>query len=156
MKRSYFKFRGRFDFNPHCYEIGNPVIQNKRLENNFFFKKLSEIEEDEYDDYFSFHHHFYVEQFPAEGHLFLLYVLELVDKRIENYDRKDFFKNAASTLNDLDIFRSFREVLMLKGNWDKDKKLKGRLLAQELLNSQLKDKLKLATKFDAVEKINIP
>jgi len=156
MKKAYFKFRGRFDFTPHRYEIGNSVIQNKRLENNFFFKKLSQIEENEYDGYFSFHQHFYVEQFPAEGHLFLLHVLELVDKRIENYDRKDYYKNAASTLNDLDIFKSFRDVLMRKGNWDKDKSLKERLLAQELLNSQLKDKLKLATKFDAVEKINIP
>jgi len=98
MKRSFFKFRGRFDFNPHRYEIGNSIIQNKMLENNFFFKKLIGIEQEEYDDYFSFHQHFYVEQFPGEGHQFLLYVLELVDKRIENYDRKDFYTNAANTL----------------------------------------------------------
>ncbi|WP_158796403.1 hypothetical protein [Pedobacter sp. L105] len=156
MKKSYFKFRGRFDFNPHRYEIGNPVIQNKRLENNFFFKKLNEIEESEYDAYFSYHQHFFIKQFPAEGYQFLLYVLDLLDKRIENYDRKDFYTNAVRTLNNLDILKSFREVLMRKGNWDIEKGIKEKLLAQELLNSQLKDKIKLATKFDAIEKINIP
>jgi len=43
-----------------------------------------------------------------------------------------------------------------KGDWDKDKSLKEKVLAQELVISQLKDKFKIATKFDAVEKINIP
>ena len=51
----YFKFRNPFDFSPHRFEIGNAIIQNKGLADNFFLKKLYDLEEVEYSLYYYFH-----------------------------------------------------------------------------------------------------
>jgi hypothetical protein len=41
----FFRFRGRFDFTPNRFEMGNTVIQNTIQADNFFLKKLYELSE---------------------------------------------------------------------------------------------------------------
>jgi hypothetical protein len=45
MSKTYFKHRGRFDFSPHRYEIGNPITQNKRLDLGHFLNEHTGDEE---------------------------------------------------------------------------------------------------------------
>jgi hypothetical protein len=68
MKPTNFKHRGKFEFSPHRYEIGNPIIQNKALENNLFLLKLYKLREDEYPAFYQFHLDHYLNQNPnGEG-----------------------------------------------------------------------------------------
>jgi len=39
LNSQYFRFRGRFDFSPNRFEIGNPVIQNKVRADKFLLDK---------------------------------------------------------------------------------------------------------------------
>ena len=102
---SYFKFRDRFDLSPNPYEIGNPISFNQKLENNFFFKKLHTIPENEYKPFFYFHQHYYLEQNPQQEKQFLEHVLELVQDRIKASKDEGFYHNAEQVLDDLAVLK---------------------------------------------------
>lgn len=43
MLKTYFKFRNKFDFSPHRFEIGNPIIQTWYYNQNFLFNKIRDL-----------------------------------------------------------------------------------------------------------------
>jgi hypothetical protein len=158
---SYFKFRDRFNFFPHRFEIGNAIIQNKGLADNFFLKKLYDLEEDEYRPYYYFHFDYFSINFPDQEERYFNHVTDIVINRIDHYKKKDPFSssypNHMASVKKLETFLAFLKTI---DRWhklepmesviaEKDREI-DRLNARiEMLEVQLKD----ATKFDASEKI---
>jgi hypothetical protein len=90
----YFKFRGPFDFSPHRFEIGNAMIQNKGLADNFFLKKLYELDEDEYRPYYYFHFDHFSISLPDQEERYFNHVTDIVINRIDHYKKKDPFSSS--------------------------------------------------------------
>lgn len=67
LKLVYFKLRGRFNFSPHPYEIGRPIIQNNAFADNYFCLKLYELNASEYDEFYTYQlNHFLKNNPPGE------------------------------------------------------------------------------------------
>jgi hypothetical protein len=90
----YFKFRNSFDFSPHRFEIGNAIIQNKGLADNFFLKKLYDLREDEYGPYYYFHFDYFSISLPDQEEQYFNYVTDIVINRIDHYKKKIHFHPA--------------------------------------------------------------
>ena len=78
----YFKFRPRFEFSPHRFEIGNAIIQNKGLADNFFLKKLYDLEEEEYGSYYYFHFDYFSKNIPNQEERYFNHVTDIVINRL--------------------------------------------------------------------------
>jgi len=157
----YFKFRAPFDFSPHRFEIGNAIIQNKGLADNFFLKKLYDLEEDEYGPYYYFHLDYFSISLPDQEEQYFNHVTGIVINRIDYYKKKDPFSSSYSfhmaSIKKLEAFLSFLKTV---DRWhklepiesvvaEKDREI-DRLNAKiEMLEAQLKE----ATKYDSSEKI---
>lgn len=159
---SYFKFRKRFNFNPHPYELGNFLVFNSKIESNFFFNKLLEIQENEHIPFFNFHQQDFLLKYPGEEKQFLKYVLEVVQNRIDYYKRQDIYTDAEKTAFRLSILTSFQNALDEINIWNLNKSLEVLLANKEIEIASykqeiesLKDKLKAATKYDADIKIRL-
>lgn len=159
---SYFKFRKRFDFNPHPYELGNFMVFNKKIESNFFFNKLFEIQENEHIPFFIFHQQFFLLTHPGEEKQFLTYVLEMVQDRINYYKRQDVYKDAERTLLNLSVLKSFQSALDEINIWNLNKSLEVLLANKEIEIASykqeielLKEKLKTANVYNADTKIRL-
>lgn len=159
---TYFKLRNRLDFHPHRYEIGNLFSFNQRLENNFFFKKLRNIEQSEHRSFFHFHQQYYLAQYPQQQKQFLKHVLDLVEHRIEDYRLKGFYTDAEQTLNNLEILNAFKSVLIELDEWSLYKSLEIQLAEKDIEIAScreeiktLKSTIKTASKYDAESKIRI-
>lgn len=87
----YFKFRGRFDFSPHHFEIGNPIRQNRALADNFFLKKLCQLYIEEFSPYYNFHLDFFSERYPGQAEEFFNHVTDIVINRIAFYKKRPVF-----------------------------------------------------------------
>ena len=161
IETTYFKIRAPFDFSPHRFEIGNAIIQNKGLADNFFLKKLYDLEEEEYEPYYYFHYDYYSISSPDQEERYFNHVTDIVINRIDHYKKKDPFSssypNHMASAKKLEAFLSFLKTV---DRWhklepiesviaEKDREI-DRLNAKiEMLEAQLKE----ATKYDASEKI---
>lgn len=157
----YFKFRKPFDFSPHRFEIGNAIIQNKGLADNFFLKKLYDLEESAYGPYCYFHFDYFSKNNPNQEQRYFNHVTDIVINRIDYYKKKDPFSssypNHMASVKKLETFLSFLKTV---DRWhklepiesviaEKDREI-DRLNAKiEMLEAQLKE----ATKYDASEKV---
>src|ERR1051325_5633997 len=92
----YFHFRGRFNFTPNHFEIGNPVIQNKVQADNFFLKKLYQLTENEFKSYYNFHLAYFSESHPNQEEVFFKHVHDVVINRIKHFKRLDPFSKKYS------------------------------------------------------------
>lgn len=157
----YFKFRAPFDFSPHRFEIGNAIIQNKGLADNFFLKKLYDLDEQEYGPYYYFHFDYFSTSFHDQEERYFNHVSDIVINRIDHYKKKDPFSssypNHMASVKRLQAFLSFLKTV---DRWhklepiesviaEKDREI-DRLNAD---NKMLREQLKEATKYDASEKI---
>ncbi|GAB2686679.1 hypothetical protein GCM10027037_05850 [Mucilaginibacter koreensis] len=157
----YFKFRDPFDFSPNRFEIGNAIIQNKGLADNFFLKKLYDLEEDEYGPYYYFHFDYFSISHPDQEEQYFNHVTDIVINRIDHYKKKSPFSSSypdhMASVKKLEAFLAFLKTI---DRWhklepiesviaEKDREI-DRLNAKiEMLEAQLKE----ATKYDASEKI---
>lgn len=157
----YFKFRNPFDFSPHRFEIGNAIIQNKGLADNFFLKKLYDLEEEEYGPYYYFHYDYFLISHPNQEEQYFNHVTDIVINRIDHYKKKDPFSssypNHMASVKKLEAFLVFLKTI---DRWhklepiesvvaEKDREI-DRLNAKiEMLEAQIKE----ATKYDASEKV---
>lgn len=159
----FFHFRGRFDFSPNRFEVGNPIIQNKIQADNFFLKKLYRLPENEFEAYYNFHLAYFLESNPNQEEAFFKYVHSVVNTRINYLNSRNPFSGTAKRnvepKRKLDAFITFLKTI---DHWhkteplelvigDKDNqigKLKERIAELEAL-------LKEATKYNAAEKIMI-
>lgn len=157
----YFKFRNRFNFSPYRFEIGNPITQNRSLEDNFFLLKLYDFQEQDYEPYYNFHLNYFLGNHPNEEEAFFNHVLDIVKVRIEYFKRQNPISSKyARNMSNAKKLESFLAFLKSVDRWhklepiesvvaEKDREI-DRLNAKiELLEAQLKE----ATKYDANEKI---
>ncbi|WP_154402539.1 hypothetical protein [Mucilaginibacter endophyticus] len=159
----YFKFRGRFDFSPHRFEIGNPVRQNRALADNFFLKKLYQLNKKEFAPYYNFHLVFFSEDYPDQEEEFFKHVTDIVINRIAFYKKKDpFSSNYPSHMASARQLEVFLDFLKTVDRWHKLESIESVVAEKErmidLLNAKiayLEGQLKEATKYDAGEKIVI-
>ena len=110
MAETFFKFRRRFDFSPHPYEIGNPLFSNRRLEDNFFALKLYSLPQVEYTAFYDFHLNHYLHKNPAGQEAFFRKVNRTIQRKIAFYSVKNPFKSVYGVHSDnLDKLESFSE-----------------------------------------------
>ena len=159
----FFRFRGRFDFSPNRFEIGNPIIQNKIQADNFFLKKLHLLSEDEFKGYYNFHLSYFLERHPNQEDEFFKYVHGIVSTRINYLNSLNPFSGTAKRsivpkkqlqsfltfLKSVDKWRKTEPIESVIGDKDNQiDKLKQRI-------AELENQLKEATKYDAAEKVVI-
>ena len=81
MLYSYFKVRDPWNFRPHKFEIGTPLIRSS-FHDNHFFLKLYTLVEAEFPDYYNFHLTYYLDKFSDNEQDFHRYVSDIVSTRI--------------------------------------------------------------------------
>lgn len=163
MKTSFFKHRGRFDFSPHRYEIGTPIIQNRSLEDNLFLLKLYKLKEDEYPAYYQFHLETFLNGQHGEEEAFFSNVREIVVNRIKHFKRLDPFGGKyASGLEHTRMLEAFLTYLKSIDQWNRHKLIESVIVEKDELILHLKEKIrqqeiiiKEYTKYEAGEKIVI-
>jgi hypothetical protein len=159
----FFRFRGRFDFTPNRFEIGNPVIQNNIQADNFFLKKLYSLLENEFEAYYNFHVSYFLESHPSQEEAFFKYVYGIVTTRIDylnslnpftvtakrNVEPKKQLEAFLSFLKTIDRWHTMQPLESVIGEKDNQiDKLKQRI-------AELESQLKEATKYDVPEKVVI-
>ena len=163
MKPTNFKHRGRFDFSPHRYEIGNPIIQNKALEGNLFLVKLYMLSENEYPAFYQFHLDHFLKQHPNGEEDFFYLVKDIILNRIKHFKRLDPFGGKyASGLENTKLLESFIGYLSTIDQWSKRGPLETMIDEKDAFIERLKEKIKQLeaqlkefNKYEAGEKIVI-
>lgn len=159
----FFRFRGRFDFSPNRFEIGNAIIQNTIQADNFFLKKLYELSENEFEGYYNFHLSYFLESHPNQEEAFFKYVHGIVTTRINylnslnpftgtskrNVQRKKQLESFLIFLKTIDHWHTMQPLESVIGEKDKQIDILTARIAE--LESQLKE----AVKYDVPEKVVI-
>jgi hypothetical protein len=162
-KINFFKFRGRFDFSPHRFEIGRPIIQNREAEDNFLLLRLYEIDESEFSDYYKFHLEDFLKKFSGQEEAFFYSVEDIISTRIRYFQRQDPFGSNHSANNErIRQLRGFQQFLMTIDQWHKSKPIETIIGEKDEQITQLKAKIEELENqlngfaaFEASEKIKI-
>lgn len=163
MKRSYFKIRGKFDFSPHRFEIGNPLIQSWHFNNNHLFKKIYSLPASDYAAFYDYHLHYFLQLNLDQQQEFFEHLSRITSERIVYYKMQDPFssrqKAYQSNLIKLESFQSFLRSI---DQWhvfepielviEKKNRLIDRLTDE---NTRLKEQLKAMKEYETSEKIGI-
>ncbi|MCX2432169.1 hypothetical protein [Pedobacter sp. GR22-10] len=163
MAERFFKFRGRFDFSPHPYEIGNPIFSNRKLEDNFFALKLYSLPDGEYKEFYDFHLKHYLLRNPDGKEAFFRKVNRSIHRRINFYSAKDPFRSVYEIHSaNLDKLEAFQKFLHAIDEWNvnnsTEKMLSQRDSEIALLKADLADlkaQLNEMLQYEASEKIVI-
>jgi len=152
MTERFFKFRGRFDFSPHPYEIGNPIFSNRKLEDNFFALKLYNLPEGEYKAFYDFHLNHYLAQNPDGNEGFFRKVNRSIQRRITFYSAKNPFKSEYEIHSaNLDKLEAFQEFLNTIDEWNINTSTEKMLNQRDAEIARLKSNLAdLQARFDEV------
>jgi len=119
MTERFFKFRRRFDFSPHPYEIGNPLFSNRKLEDNFFALKLYSLPDGEYKAFYDFHLNHYLLRNPDGRETFFRKVNRSIHRRITFYSGKNPFKSEYEIHSaNLDKLEAFSDFLATIDEWN--------------------------------------
>jgi hypothetical protein len=163
MSQSFFKFRKRFDFNAHKYDIGRPIFQNKILEDNFLILGIYNIDESEYDNFYEYQLSHFLKIRPSQEETFFNHVREIVINRIKYLKRQDPFSSKyASGLEQTHKLENFLDYLKTIDRWHKTEPIESVIgekdnqinyLKQRI--TELEKRLKEASKYDVGEKIVI-
>src|SRR3978361_307277 len=94
MYNSFFKFRNRFNFHPHKYDLGRPIFQNRSLEENFFVLKVYQLDAADFDNFYQYQLEYYLQTNPLKEQAFFNHVYYVVIHRINYFKGKDFFSKA--------------------------------------------------------------
>lgn len=160
-KNLYFKFRNRLGFSAHRFEIGNLIIQNKLLEDNFFLLKLYNFPDADFEYYYTFHLTYFLERHPGEEEAFFNHVIDIVKVRIDYFKRQEpissrYARNMANTRK-LEAFLQFLKTI---DRWHKLEPIESVIAEKDReidrLNTKIEKleiQLKEATKYDSSEKI---
>jgi hypothetical protein len=163
MITTYFKHRSRFNFSPNTYEIGRPLIQNKKVEDNFFLLKLYDLKQEQYPDFYQFHLAHYLKDDPNQEEAFFTHVRDITVNRIKHFKRTDPFsgKYAPNMLSATKL-ENFHKYLQIVDQWNKSKPIEAVINEKDELIKKLKEQvkqleaqLKEYNKYEAGEKIAI-
>lgn len=163
MKKSYFKIRDKFDFSPHRFEIGNPLIQSWHFNHNHLFKKIYSLPDSDYAAFYDYHLHYFLRYSADQQHVFFGNLSRLTSERIAYYKMQDPFsskqKTYQSNLHKLESFQSFLRSIDQWHVFDPLESVigeKNRLIDQLTAeNVQLKVQLKAMKEYETSEKIGI-
>lgn len=163
MKITFFKHRGRFDFSPNLFEIGNLFIQNRTLEDNLFLLKLYQLNETDYPAFYQFHLQDFLKQHPEGVEAFFAHVRDVVINRIKHFKRLDPFGGKyASGLEHTRILEAFQQFLITVDLWNKSKPIEAVINEKDELINRLKEQIKQLeaqvkeySKYEVDEKIAI-
>lgn len=164
MPNKYFKPHKPFDRNSHKYDVGVFVGLKKGYEDNLFIKKMLELPELEYGDYYQYHLAYFLDKEPQGEHEFYTFVWQVVLRRMRYTETKDPFRSGhALDTEVLDKLTRFQKYLRSIDRWHTDKTLPEIIADQhEEIKRQgaeiraLEDQLKEARKLETKEFINIP
>ncbi|HTK18855.1 MAG TPA: hypothetical protein VL442_05065 [Mucilaginibacter sp.] len=159
----YFKFRNRFDFSPHRHEIGNPITQNRSLEDNFFLLKLYGLSAIDFQAYYHFHLNYFLENRPGEEELFFNHVADIVKVRIDYFKRQDPISSKyARNMANAQKLEAFLVFLKTIDRWHKLEPIESVVAEKDREIDRLHAKiaeleisLKEAVRYDTSEKVNI-
>lgn len=111
MIRSYFKFRDKFNFSPHRFEIGNLLIQTRHFDLNHLCRKIYQLSESDYPIFYQFHLDFFLQSHPYAQQHFFEYLHRIISNRIHYYEAQNKFsskqKTYQSNISKLESFQSF-------------------------------------------------
>ena len=82
---TYFKFRGRFELNPHRYDIGWPIFTDRVFGLNFFVNKIYKIKKDEYATFYNYQLNHYLKGNAGQEETFFDHVYDIVNTMIKFY-----------------------------------------------------------------------
>jgi len=142
MAEHFFKFRGRFDFSPHPYEVGNPIFHNRKLEDNFFALKLYGLPEGEFKAFYDFHLNHYLARNPDGCEGFFRKVNRSIQRRITFYSGKNPFKPEYEIHSaNLDKLEAFQQFLITIDEWNVNTSTEKMLNQKDAEIAQLKRNL---------------
>jgi len=142
MITTYFKHRSRFNFSPNTFEIGRPLIQNKKVEDNFFLLKLYSLPEAEYPTFYQFHLDYYLKANPGQEEAFFTHVRDITVNRIKHFKRIDPFsgKYAPNMLSATKL-ENFHKYLQTIDQWNKSKPIEAVINEKDELIKKLKERI---------------
>jgi hypothetical protein len=156
MSNSFFKFRNRFNFHPHEYDIGRPIFQNQNLEDNFFILKIYQLDEANYASFYHYQQGHYLKTNPSHEETFFKHVYDIVNNRIKHFKRLDPFSKKYSRgiepARKLEAFLAFLKAVPIESVIG-EKNARIDQLQNRIV--ELENRLKEATKYDAGERIVI-
>ncbi|RZL08949.1 MAG: hypothetical protein EOO89_22115 [Pedobacter sp.] len=163
MITNYFKHRSRFNFLPNTFEIGRPLFQNKKLEDNFFLLRLYELKQDHYGEYYRFHLNEFLKNYPLQEEAFFTHVRDLTINRIKYFKRTDPFAGKYVTnMRSATILENFYQYLQSVDKWHTSKPIEAVINEKDELIKQLKgqvkqleEQVKAYHKYEPSEKIAI-
>ncbi|MEO5892370.1 MAG: hypothetical protein ABIQ31_19130 [Ferruginibacter sp.] len=163
MINTYFKHRSRFNFSPSTFEIGRPLFQNKKLEDNFFLLRLYELKQYQYSEYYQFHLKDFLKNYPFQQQAFFTHVRDITINRIKYFKRTDpFASKYATNMLSASKLENFYKYLQSVDEWYNSKPIEAVISEKDELIKQLKEQVKLLeaqvkayNKYEAGEKIAI-
>lgn len=89
MGLKYFKSRKRFDFSPYPFDVGNIFGLKTGYGDNHFLLKIYGLDKAEFEAYYTHHLNHFISTGKGTEKDFLAHVWQIVQKRIEYFERKD-------------------------------------------------------------------
>jgi hypothetical protein len=164
MKRTYFKPRGRFDFNVHTFDIGRPFTWWKSHYDRHFLFRLYQREESEFDAYYRYHlDYFLKENQGANEQEFFEHVWHIVKDRLKNLIKEDQPGSGHARNNsDKMQLREFMKYLESVNEWNTDKskdiiivEKEAEILTLKTELAKAKQELKEARSLETTDRIRI-
>jgi hypothetical protein len=119
MRVTYFKPRKRFDFSPHAYDIGTILGFSHNHDDSHFLLKIYKISESHFDDYYSYHLKYSLDNNIASEEDFFRHVWQIVQNRIRHYEMQDpFSANHAIHRASIEKLQKFQKYLNTIDKWN--------------------------------------
>jgi hypothetical protein len=163
LDKQFFNFRNRFNLNPHKFDIGRPIFQNRTLEDNFFVLKIYKLDNTDYEAFYQHQLKHYLSANPSHEETFFKHVYDIVVNRIKHFKRQDpFSAKYAKGVKTTHKLEAFLDYLKTIDRWHKSEPIESMIGEKDNLINKLKQRitelerqLKEANKYDAGEKIVI-
>jgi hypothetical protein len=162
MLHSYFKIRDPWNFKPHKFEIGTPVIRSS-FHDNHFVLKLYKLGENEFPDFYNYHLGHYLENFPGDEQDFHRYVSDIVSTRVAQLKLIDpFSQKALRAKRQIERLRTFQTFLGSVYQWSSTQALEiviaennKEILGLKQQITELKGQLEALRQYETKTKIDI-
>ena len=163
MRRSYFKIRDRFNFSPHRFEIGNPLIQSRHFSYNHLFNKVYSLNSADYPLFYDYHLVYFLQSNPDQQQDFFAHFYRITSERIAYYRMQDPL-SSKQRIYQFNIARleAFLSFLCSIDQWHVHQPLeaviakKSRVVDQLTAeNEQLKQQIRAFKEYEPSEKIVI-
>ena len=141
MQSTYLKIRDPFNFSPHPYEIGPPIIRSSFIENHLFLK-IYKLTEQQYEPFYHFHLNYFLQNHPNKEEDFFSYMWEILEDRTLHFKRQDPFSAKHLTYqSNIQKLKPFQKFLISVDQWKKHQPLESVIAEKDQEISTLKSKV---------------